>query len=323
MPSKATIVAAVLIGLLILLVWTVLLSTLSTLGDSDAAGNGMAEAFAGFEIILLWVSLATFLLLCVISGAMPWPSGIALLILLPASGLAAFSALQLLSDRTAPPFLWPIVTPAMVPPVMVIFGFWALLPPLRNAVAGWIASVLALGAILLLCIAIWPLMHVRDRANQQAEQERAGWAADFARLAPDAPLWQWTQFLNTRDETRVDAILQQIGKLERRQADAELMLDRGDFPLHYLASMHLDPTQAICDKTRGLLRRQVPPLALQVANSKPYTEIADQVAVALSAMNWLSSHGCPCTAEARAWATMASGYRDTNFDVYELKELSE
>jgi hypothetical protein len=319
--STAAIVVVAFVSLLAILLWTVSLATLASLGDSDAAGNGLAEAFAAFEIILLWVVLAALLIACGINGAMPWQAASASAILLPASGIAAFAALELLSDHTRPPFLWPIVVPAIVPPMVMAFGFWALLPSLRTLVSARTAGAIAWTTVLLISIAVWPMMQIRDAANQREADAQAKWATDFAALAPDAPLWEWTPFLGTRNETRVDAVLQHINKLDRRQADAEAMLDRGDFPLLYLAAMQLDPTQAVCDKTRALLRRQAAPLVLKTAGSKQYAEIAIQVEAALAAMNWLSSHGCPCGAEARAWEEMANSYRDPNYDVVELREL--
>jgi len=101
------------------------------------------------------------------------------------------------------------------------------------------------------------------------------------------------------------------------------MLERGDFPLGFLGRLDLTPTPSICDKARALLRRQVQPLVLQTPNSKRFSEIAWPVANALAAMKWLVGHDCSCDAESQAWETMASAYRDTNFDVVELRELRD
>ncbi len=101
------------------------------------------------------------------------------------------------------------------------------------------------------------------------------------------------------------------------------MLDRDDFPLGYLGQFCLDPTATICDKARALLRRQVEPLVLKTPNTKPYADIADAVADAVAAMEWLVGYGCSCETESRAWETMANGYRDTDFDVVRLAELRD
>jgi hypothetical protein len=321
--ARGAIIAAICISLLILLLWIAEVSTLVSLGDSDAAGNGLAEAYAGFEIILLWGLLVVLLVVAGINGAMPWPAAAAGVVLIPASGVAAMTALGLLADHNAPPFLWPIVTPALVPPLVVVFAFWTLIPQLRSTVPAGITAGTAWGITLLLCVCVWPMADIRHRAEQREADVQVRLATDYANMPPNAPLWDWAPFLQTRNDIRVGEVLQRISKLDRRQSDAEVMLDRGDFPLRYLGYMELDPTPVICDKARNLLRRRVQPLVLKVANSRPYTDIADDVAAALAAMQWLTGHGCPCAAEAQAWETMANAYRDTNFDVVELKELHQ
>jgi hypothetical protein len=321
-PGNA-IIAGTVISVLILLVWVVQLATLSDLGRSDAAGNALGEAFAAIEIIVVWTLLAALLIVCGVAGRMPWPAALAAVVLLPASGFAAVTALNLLADHRAPPFLWPIITPALVPPIVVGFGFWTLLPAMRATIPAGVASGVAWGATLILCVVIWPMVQVREHVLEREADLRAKWAEDFANLAPNAPLWQWTPFLDTRDETRQGAVLQGIRKLERRQAETEIMLDRGDFPLPYLGRFDLDPTPSICEKARALLRRRVQPLVSKAPGSRPYADVADEVAAALAAMKWLVGYGCSCDAESQVWEAMANGYRDTNFDVVELAELRE
>ena len=324
MPSSSrALIAAVVLGALVLLVWSILIATLSTLGDSDPAGNGLAEAFAGFEIILLWLLLVAFLAVAGLNGAMSWPAVTAAVLLVPASGIAALVALGLLADHGTPPFYWPIVTPALVPPIVVSFGFWTLLPRLRAVVSTLPATGTAWAAVLLLCVAMWPLWQIRERAEEHVVEAQAKWSSDLAAMPADAPLWEWLPFLQSRRGVYVDPALDRIRKLERRQGDAEVMLERGDFPLQYLGRLDLQPTQAICDKARALLRRQVQPLVLRTPNSKPYSEIADAVAGALSAIQWLVGYGCPCEAESQVWETTAKAYRDTNFDVVSLSEYRD
>ncbi len=66
-----------------------------------------------------------------------------------------------------------------------------------------------------------------------------------------------TPFLQTRNVVESDAVLARIRKLARRQSDAELMLDRGDFPLGHLREFDLAATPSLCDKAKALLRRRV------------------------------------------------------------------
>ena len=101
------------------------------------------------------------------------------------------------------------------------------------------------------------------------------------------------------------------------------MLDRGDFPLRYLAFFDLDPTPALCTKARALLGKQVEPLVLNNAKPQPYAAISDQVSGALAAMSWLVGYGCSCDAESKAWETMAKAYTDPLYDVHRLAELRD
>jgi hypothetical protein len=143
-------------------------------------------------------------------------------------------------------------------------------------------------------------------------------------MPADAPLWDLISLLATaRGETKQIAVLDRIKTLTRRQSDAEIMLDRGDFPLRYLGSFGLTPTPAICDKARNLLRQRVKPLVLPVPNAKPYGDIYQEVADAVAAMSWLVGYGCSCDAESLAWEAMAKAYRDPGYDVRYLADLRD
>jgi len=315
--------ASIVLGVLAFLFWVVAIATLSDLTGSDPAGNGLAQFYGTADIILLWVLLAILTIIAAAKGRVPLAAGLAALVLLPASGVAALTALSLLTEPVVTPFLWPMAVPAVVPPLVVAFCFWALVPALRTAIPPPIATGAVWGVTFVLCLAIVPMQHSRDRAHQQQAASDRKDAADFASLPADAPLWDWTPFLTTPNNFARDDVLKGIRRLDRRQSDAEAMLDRGDFPLAFLGQFDLDPTPALCDKARNLLRRQVEPLVLKTANSRPYTDVAIPVADAVAAMRWLVGYGCSCDTQARAWETMANGYRNTNFDVVELGRLQE
>jgi hypothetical protein len=267
--NRGSVIAGAVLSVLILLAWVVLLATLSDLSSSDAAGNALARGFAALEIILVWGLLGVVLLIAAVARALPAAAAFTALVLLIASGVAAISAADLLADPTISPFLWPIVTPALVPPFLIALCLWGLLPSLRAAVPAGGAVGTTLGAIFVLSALVLPMNQFRDRAEQHAAVLRATWADDFERLPADAPLWDVTPFLNTPDDTRQAAVLDRILHLDRRQADAEAMLDRGDFPLGYLRAFDLDPTPALCDKGRDMLRRRAQALIPRTANSRP------------------------------------------------------
>ncbi len=323
--KTAPAAVGVSIGLCVpaLLFWGLGLALLADLAGSDAAGNAYAQAYAALAIIFLWLLLAALGLIAALKGVMPPPAAVAALILIPASGVATMEALDLLSRPDLPPFFWPIAIPAGVPPLIVGFCFWALLPALRAAIPARHAAGAAWGATLVLCVSIVPFMQVRDHAIDQEEARREKYDADLAALPTDAPLWDWVPFLATRDDTKAAMVLDRIRGLGRRQSDAELMLDRGDFPLGHLGSFDLTPTPVLCDKARGLLRRRVASLVPEAAGTRPFADVASQVSDAVIAMKWLVGYECACDAESTAWQAMAEAYRDPGFDVVELRRLRD
>jgi hypothetical protein len=186
-PTSVGIAAG--LSILALLLWAMQLALLNDLRGSDAAGNALAQAYGAIAIILLWVLLAVLSLIAFFKGAMPVPAAIAALILIPVSGDAALSALELLRAPELAPFRWPIIIPALAPPIMVAYTFWALLPGIHVRVPAIYAGTVAWGSVLLLCIALVPFQQMRGAVGDQMEAARAKAAADFAKLAEDAPLW--------------------------------------------------------------------------------------------------------------------------------------
>ena len=321
--SGGAVTAVGILSVLALLVYAIALATLSDLRGSDAAGNAYAQAFGAIEVIALWLLLAVIAIIAGVKGVMPVPAVLAAVLLVPASGFVTMEALELLSRPHEAPYLWPLVIPAAVPPLVVAYCFWALLPGLRAHLSASVAGAIAWGAIALLCLSIVPFGLARQHVIDEFNDARAKYAEDFAKLPTNAPLWDWVPFLNTPDNSRSGAAEDGIRKLARRQSDAEIMLDRGDFPLRYLGRFDLTPTPAICDKARALLRRQVATLVPKNPDSRPYSDVAQQVIDAVAAMKWLVGHDCSCDAESQAWQSMAEAYKDPTFDVVELRELRD
>lgn len=318
--SSRVIAGGIVLSAVIAPLWVLNLATLASLGHSDAAGNAIGEAYAAIQIIALWSLLTIMTIIASIKGAAPKPAIAAVLVIVPASGFAAMAAADLLARAYLSPFLWPIVIPAAVPPLVLIWCFLALCG--RTRIAGIAVGALPV-AVVAVCLLIQPLSLMRKAVDDAETARLQKYDADLARVPAGAPMWQWTPFLDTRDDTKRANVLDSIRGLERRQAQAEIMMDRGDFPVGYLGFVDLDPTPALCDKARNLLGKQVGPLVLKTPNSKPYSDIAVQVSDAVAGMSWLVGYDCSCDAELTAWESMAKGYRDTNFDVYRLAELRD
>lgn len=306
---------------LAIFVWLLALATLSNLTGSDPPGNALAQAYAGMELIFLWLLLAAIAILTFIKVGIETLAALAAYLLIPASGVVAVMTIGLLAEPDVPPFLWPIAIPALIPPLIIAY---CVALPYLGAKPARRAALVLWSAVVAICLSYyWPLNQSREAAEAREAAAQQKYDADLAKLAADAPLWAWTPFLATPNDLKQDEVVYRIRKLARRQSDTEIMLDRGDFPLGFLASFDLTLTPSLCDKAKRLLMKRVAPLVLATPQSKPYTDITDQVADAVSAMDWLVGMGCSCDKESLAWETMAKAYRDTNFDVYRLAELRD
>ncbi len=322
-PIGCASVAGMIIAAVALFIWAVQVAMLTDLSDSDAAGNGMAQGFAAVAIIVLWVLLAGLTIFAAIAGDAPMWAAAPALVALPLSGFAAATALNLLAEPNTPPFLWPIVVSAMVPPLIVTFCLWALIPSARAAIPAWPAATFIWVTVLIVSASITPMAQIRAHVLDRQAAVRAKWDADYARLKRDAPLWDWLPLLQTANGNGESAMIDGIRHLARRQEDAELMLARGDFPLRYLGRIDLTPNQTICDTARALLRKNAESLALKAGESEPYATIRFEVAGAVAAMDWLVGYDCPSDTESLAWETMAVAYSDPEFDVVRLRELRD
>jgi len=325
--STGAIAASAVLGGLALLIWAWDLALLNSLTGSDAAGNGMSQGFAALGMIVLWVLLGILVLIAAVKGEVPAAVLIAALVLIPLSGLASGAAMDLLTKPSVTPFMWPIITPAVVPPLVIAFCFWALVPSLRSAVPIWPVAAIVWGSILIVSVAIGPMRHLRQQFDAQQAANYARVDAEFASLPADAPLWDLLPFLDGRGDYRLEQqVRARMSTLPRRQSDIETMLDRGDFPFEKfdLRSLDLDLTPTLCDKMRAGLRQRVAPLVLKTPGSRPYADIAAAVGGAADAMEWLVGYDCPCDAESLAWEAMAKGYAgDNNWDFYRVVKVRE
>ena len=325
-PEKASggaLAVCIALGVLTLLLYILAIVLLTSLTGSDAAGNAYSQAFAAISIIMVWLLLALMTLIAVLKGSVPVPAIIAAAMLIPASGFVSMEVLELLSDPRQSLYFWPIIIPAGIPPLVVAFSLWALLPGLRTRLPARVAASVMLGAIFLLSAAIVPFDAMRAYDIEQSDLAHQKVDAAYAALPPDAPLWDLLPFMAASYGDRETELRKRVRTRATRQSEAETMLVRGDFPLLYLGSLDLEPTPSLCEKARGQLRRQVAPLVLRNGESKPYSAIAQLVTGAVAAMNWLVGYDCSCDAESRAWETMAKAYTDTNFDVIELARLRD
>ncbi len=212
--------------------------------------------------------LGILVLIAAVKGEVPPAVLIAALVLILLSGLASGAAMDLLTRPRVMPFRWPIITPALVPPLVIAFCFWALIPSLRAVVPIWPVAATVCGRILILSVAIGPMRHLRQQFEAQLAATYAKVDAEFASLPADAPLWDLLPFLDGRSDYQLEQqVRARMSTLPRRQSDIDAMLDRGDFPFEKLnlQSLDLDLTPTLCDKMRAALRQRLAPLVLKTS----------------------------------------------------------
>src|SRR5216684_4527443 len=233
-PSDGAVAASIVLGIVIGLIWVLHLATVASLGHSDAAGNGIGQAYAAIQLIALWLLLTIMIVIASAKGAAPKPTTVAALVIVPVSGFVAMAATDLLARSHLSPFLWPIIIPALVPPLVVAWCFLALSASMLRVVVVKVAAGALLAAIFAVCVSIWPLSLMRNAVDDLEAARLEKYDADLARVPANAPLWDWTPFLDTQDSTKRAKVLDGIRSIDQRQAQAEAMLDRGDFPIGYL-----------------------------------------------------------------------------------------
>jgi hypothetical protein len=117
-------------------------------------GTGGAEAGIenAIEALLitvgLWIVLAVMLVVAGVTGSMPKWAAVLAVILVPMSGVATVTALDMCS-RHIP---WAIIFPILLPLLIIFYAFWARLPSLRIALDAQRTSVAVWATIFFLSI---------------------------------------------------------------------------------------------------------------------------------------------------------------------------
>jgi len=277
--------------------WAGLVGNLLTLSASDPAGRGLAEAYAAFIAIALWVLLGVLLLIAGVRGQMPSSAKAAGMLLFPLSGAAVLASLALLQHHPEGIQRWPLIIPVLIPPLMMAYAVWAWLPGLRAAVPPGVAGAVAGGAILLLSLAPWPRIISNAKArnaaqSHQSREEKAEQQAAFDRLSAESPLADWQVFTEEGNPLR-DRALERIRQSPRRQTDAEAMIgQRYSFPMLELPSLALQSTPALCQGADGFLQHEADFFRANNSQPTPFAVSGARIQRYLPAMEWLVAQRC-------------------------------
>ena len=138
------------VGILIMLViaaalYVAMLSTITfSTGPGDASfGQAIASLLA---TVGLWIALAVLLVIGAMIGEMPHWARFAAVFLVPFSGAAAFTAIDMCSRHIK----WAIVFPVVLPVLIASYALWIRMPALRAIVSAEQMSAIVWALVLLL-----------------------------------------------------------------------------------------------------------------------------------------------------------------------------
>ena len=89
-PLPSPPIGAIALALLAVLLYLLQMAGLHDAGRSDAAGNGITDAFIALFSIALWIALAGLMLVAFKNGRMPAWAAFGALVLVPLAGYASF-----------------------------------------------------------------------------------------------------------------------------------------------------------------------------------------------------------------------------------------
>jgi len=121
--------------------------------SSQPSGGGESSIAAALEALYLtaalWLVLVCMLIVGGVGGSMPRWAGWLAGILVPVSGVANITAVDMCS-RHMP---WAIVIPAVLAPLLAFYALWARLPWLRAALPGERTSAAIWAAVFFISVA--------------------------------------------------------------------------------------------------------------------------------------------------------------------------
>jgi hypothetical protein len=288
---------------LAVVLYAAMMSCLADAPGGDAFGRGLALAYAAFFGAVLWLVLATLLVVAGVKGRMPVWAALGLVVLLPLSCGAVWMASDAVGHGDASA-LW---VPALLPPTFALYALWARLPALHTSLpAGVVSAVLGVAIVLLTAAPYVALTRAalpdpaRDarlaelakvQEEQRAKEQQAARdrdEAEFARLGPDSALESYLLYLHT--ETYGARARAGIGQLKNRQADAIGLLQKGRLlDLWDLRELDLSPTADLCQAYGAALTGAAGKVAKTQSN---YLGVAIDLEGQLPNIRWLVANRC-------------------------------
>lgn len=301
------------IALLVLtiLCWLGQLVYLSAVVGKVVLGDAVVgQAYAWIAAILLasfaWLWIGGLLLKAATENQMPGWANISAVVLYIGGAAAGMAAYYLMQD---PKWVWPVIIPMLLPPILAFYVFALYNPSLRpffsttGSVAVWVT-------VLVLIISPYPSLlrklaadqarHIEnDRTTEEWKvQERArNRAYNLVRLeamTDDHPVMDWYNLLD--DESGVSAeAFERLRRIERRQHDIEDMLPWGILrAMTLLPQLDLKATPELCEAAKQFMLKSGKESRVREKQAPRAYVAGGTLEQSLPAIRWLIAHGCNC-----------------------------
>ena len=313
------LIFAIILLLLASLLLVVSASSMYQLTSSDAAGNGLAQAFTAIATVGLWVLILILMIWVASTSLTPkWFHLTSLLLFVPGSAAASLAVQSLLSDRE--PVQWMIPGPAMVAPAFYIgICFWTLV--LKRPIEPVWPAGCVLFCIALTLLVPWPRLlrqpEVKSQRIARYYEEIAQAKARLERLHPDSPVREWAQVATMQtagtDDLRTQAF-DAIRAHPRKAEEIAQMLRDGDAALlPYLWNLELDDAAAamVCRPARDLLLEKAKDLGPRPGRNR-FALVRTEADALVNTVQWLARHDSCSAVDGviAALRSMAEAYPD-------------
>jgi hypothetical protein len=307
-------------------------------GSGSSGEERISEAWATLIVLVLsiplWLALGGMVLLA-------WRKGFAPRAWAAASGvLYAIAAIAtLVAARTY--FTWPggwsIVVPALLPPLLALYGIWVRAPwlvagsmhlgPIHSGPMR-LVPMIALGAVALVAFAAIPFAFIDPlgyparlaqhsklldmafaRRDAEAEDTALRWEAGIHELGPGSSLASWLDYVNGSTEPGPlhQEAMNGARHANNRQADAVELLDNGQIrKLAVLWQLDVVATPALCAAYDRALYR------LATTDEPFEAVVGEQLEQQLSNIDFLLAAHCDLSAGLGAAKTRAGKVADVN-----------
>jgi hypothetical protein len=296
-------VGTFLLLILAVLLYAAMMGNLSDAPHTDAAGRGLATAFAAIFAAVLFVVLAILLVVAAVQGQMSIAGTVGSVFVVPAALVAIWMASDAWADRDRSA-IW---VPALMPPMIVLYALHARFAFLRMLVNSVVADI-AMGVAVVVLVGVPlerklfppppdPVAEARAaeqerarlaREEQDAREAREREAAQFAALGPDSRMADYMPFLYGNHSREAH---EGIRKVKTRQADAVALLNDGRLSdLADLLAFDVDATPEVCAAYGAALARETAKVDPKVSSN--YLGEAIDLERQLPNLQWLTGEGC-------------------------------